>query len=235
MDLRWNPSAVLFVTLLASCGSDNDPEVCTTRADCASGEVCVLGVCEELPDGALRDSGADTSVSDATADVVLDVAADAPADASADSMGDASGIDAMADAAPDVPDDAGFDAALSCSGIADGDACCPASCGSCGGFGCAERPGGATNCCFFEVLFSGRSCAEFEPPCVLLEEPPEDPCASGVRAGDICCAASCGTCAGEGCDTRPGGASACCRGPILASGRVCSGVEPPCVIDALEE
>ena len=37
---------------------------------------------------------------------------------------------------------------------------------------------------------------------------------SGV--GTPCCAASCGTCGGSGCSSRPGGADACCGGNIEA-------------------
>ena len=28
-----------------------------------------------------------------------------------------------------------------------GEACCAASCGTCGGSGCSQRPGGKSNCC----------------------------------------------------------------------------------------
>ncbi len=55
-------------------------------------------------------------------------------------------------------------------------------------------------------------------------------CESGVSAGAICCAASCGTCAGEGCGARPGGASACCGQAIRDADRRCSGNLPPCVM-----
>lgn len=43
-------------------------------------------------------------------------------------------------------------------GISDSDACCPASCGVCGGRGCQKRPGG-DNCCG-GVLLGGRNCTD---------------------------------------------------------------------------
>ena len=46
----------------------------------------------------------------------------------------------------------------------------------------------------------------------------ELPCATyrGVlyAKGDVCCAASCGTCGGDGCGSKPGGGSNCCVGEI---------------------
>ena len=56
------------------------------------------------------------------------------------------------------------------------------------------------------------------------------PCADGILSGDICCAASCGSCGGTGCGSRPGGASSCCTGSIRDSGRSCDAYEPPCVV-----
>ena len=52
---------------------------------------------------------------------------------------------------------------------------------------------------------------------------------AGVRneEGSACCASSCGTCGGLGCDRRPGGAANCCIGQIT---EVCgSGQDAPCV------
>eukprot|EP00966_Prymnesium_polylepis_P001794 41094-Prymnesium_polylepis.1 len=43
-------------------------------------------------------------------------------------------------------------------------------------------------------------------------------CSSGVRAGFVCCAATCGTCGGSGCGDGPGGWSACSLGPHGGSG-----------------
>ena len=56
----------------------------------------------------------------------------------------------------------------SCAGgIASGQACCAAGCGSCGGTGCGGRPGGADACCTSGVLHSGRSCTTHTAPCIL--------------------------------------------------------------------
>ncbi len=60
-------------------------------------------------------------------------------------------------------------------------------------------------------------------------------CSTGIRAGDVCCSASCGSCGGSGCGSRPGGADECCSSPILASGVSCSGNEPPCVVGGTTE
>ena len=47
-------------------------------------------------------------------------------------------------------------------------ACCPVSCGACGGKGCAQLPGGKHSCCAGEVEKSGRKCeAVGEAPCVV--------------------------------------------------------------------
>ena len=47
------------------------------------------------------------------------------------------------------------------------------------------------------------------------------PCASvgGIYTGNqaICCLASCGTCGGSGCDSRPGGGGNCCQGAITST------------------
>ena len=44
----------------------------------------------------------------------------------------------------------------------------------------------------------------------------EPTCATygGVHNENACCAASCGTCGGSGCHSRPGGVSNCCAGGI---------------------
>ncbi|MEL7367944.1 MAG: hypothetical protein AAFN74_03455 [Myxococcota bacterium] len=54
-----------------------------------------------------------------------------------------------------------------CDGIQSGDVCCANSCGSCGGSGCSGRPGGAAACCTSSIRQSGRSCANFDAPCLL--------------------------------------------------------------------
>ena len=43
-------------------------------------------------------------------------------------------------------------------------ACCPASCKECGGKGCANRPGGADNCCALNIQ---RPCESNGAPCLL--------------------------------------------------------------------
>lgn len=120
------------------------------------------------------------------------------------------------------------------SGIANGATCCAASCGSCGGTGCDTRPGGAAACCSSAITAAKLSCLSHLPPCVIEAAPATtDPtCKTGIANGDACCAASCGSCGGTGCDQRPGGAAACCGGNIRAAGVSCSGALPPCVIGA---
>ena len=62
-------------------------------------------------------------------------------------------------------------------GIADGNACCALTCGSCGGSGCGDRPGGADNCCYGHI--AGSSAPDNVPlcrdnlgrgPCVIDED-----------------------------------------------------------------
>lgn len=52
-------------------------------------------------------------------------------------------------------------------------------------------------------------------------EPLKLPCSDGIISENVCCASSCGTCGGSGCDKRPGGSSECCSGTIKSAGRVC--------------
>jgi hypothetical protein len=52
-----------------------------------------------------------------------------------------------------------------------------------------------------------------------------------LRAGDVCCPASCGACGGRGCSGRPGGRTKCCVPAIQKSGRACTSPEDTaCVI-----
>jgi hypothetical protein len=47
--------------------------------------------------------------------------------------------------------------------------CCHDSCGgACGGPECSQLPGGAEGCCEEPILEAGRSCADYEPPCVVV-------------------------------------------------------------------
>jgi hypothetical protein len=54
-----------------------------------------------------------------------------------------------------------------------GKVCCPKTCGTCGGKGCASRPGGPNNCCVgagkktYGITGIGRSCATHAPPCMI--------------------------------------------------------------------
>ena len=43
--------------------------------------------------------------------------------------------------------------------------CCPASCGSCGGSGCATLPGGGQSCCLSAVRDNSMDCSVSDPPC----------------------------------------------------------------------
>eukprot|EP01083_Nonionella_stella_P133682 406453_1 len=45
--------------------------------------------------------------------------------------------------------------------------CCAASCGACGGSGCNSRPGGNTNCCQSKIVAAGKSCDEYDAPCLI--------------------------------------------------------------------
>lgn len=56
---------------------------------------------------------------------------------------------------------------------------------------------------------------------------------AGATVGQACCAASCGTCGGGGCDQRPGGVEACCTQHVMLNAPSCSetGGHGPCNID----
>lgn len=54
-------------------------------------------------------------------------------------------------------------------------------------------------------------------------------CPSGVFNKMVCCLATCGTCGGSQCGSRPGGATNCCQTQILSSNRNCEDLEPPCI------
>lgn len=115
-------------------------------------------------------------------------------------------------------------------GIRSGAACCPASCGACGGSGCSKRPGGAEACCADRIVASRVSCSGASAPCVVDGD---RLCATGTLSedGKTCCSDACGSCGGAGCSSRPGGAAACCEARIVASGATCSGNVPPCRMD----
>mmetsp|Transcript_19226 Transcript_19226/g.27035 ORF Transcript_19226/g.27035 Transcript_19226/m.27035 type:complete len:457 (-) Transcript_19226:69-1439(-) len=48
----------------------------------------------------------------------------------------------------------------------DGNTCCSNSCGTCGGFGCDQRPGGKSSCCISEIISANESCSTNDPPCL---------------------------------------------------------------------
>ena len=52
-------------------------------------------------------------------------------------------------------------------GVKAGTYCCAASCRTCGGTGCSQRPGGAAACCTGSIKQSGRSCKYNLPPCIM--------------------------------------------------------------------
>merc|ERR1712153_38339 len=47
--------------------------------------------------------------------------------------------------------------------------CCPSSCGTCGGLGCKDRPGGKDACCSDKVFEGGRECANSMAPCRFVD------------------------------------------------------------------
>jgi len=114
--------------------------------------------------------------------------------------------------------------------------CCSASCGTCGGTGCGDLPGGSSSCCGTPILNSGVSCDFESPPCIISEpDPIPDPtCDLGIIgfSGDdtLCCPSSCTQCTGVGCSTFPNIASDCCSLSILDSGVSCDDDGAPCIV-----
>mmetsp|Transcript_19570 Transcript_19570/g.27529 ORF Transcript_19570/g.27529 Transcript_19570/m.27529 type:complete len:628 (+) Transcript_19570:188-2071(+) len=107
-----------------------------------------------------------------------------------------------------------------------GEFCCPKGCLTCGGIYCSSGPLGLLNCCTSQIY---SSCDEGQLPCKITSNEDDEndfpqyaSCPTGgipSSSGAHCCPESCGTCGGEGCDTRPGGSSACCT----------SSFERPCI------
>merc|ERR1740117_2446916 len=60
-----------------------------------------------------------------------------------------------------------------------------------------------------------------------------DACPNGIASGEICCASTCGTCGGSGCQMRGGGSGMCCAGRVRSAGVKCSENHniAPCIID----
>ncbi len=76
------------------------------------------------------------------------------------------------------------------------------------------------------------SCIEKEP---YRDNPRlnNDPnCNTGIlnTLKNVCCSNSCGTCGGNGCGNRVGGANGCCVNTILNSGVMCKYFTPPCIM-----
>eukprot|EP00752_Nemacystus_decipiens_P010084 g8986.t1 len=127
-------------------------------------------------------------------------------------------------------------------GILSGDACCPISCGACGGSGCSSRDGGddftgGEACCTVALKGLGRVCsASVGAPCVVSDDQTCGAGIPGILSGETCCPTSCGSCGGSGCGGRDGGdeytgSEACCNGGVRGLGRVCSAnVGAPCVL-----
>ena len=55
-------------------------------------------------------------------------------------------------------------------------------------------------------------------------------CETGILNGNVCCLDSCGSCGGQGCGSRPGGAEGCCTGTITDAGNTCETNLPPCIL-----
>ncbi|CAM9363763.1 unnamed protein product [Ectocarpus fasciculatus] len=67
-------------------------------------------------------------------------------------------------------------------------ACCSASCGQCGGPGCENLEGGASECCPHDIIVAGNSCSDTGvAPCVIdtVEEVDDDTTSSGGPAHRI--------------------------------------------------
>ena len=54
-----------------------------------------------------------------------------------------------------------------CQGLQNGQACCPLSCGQCGGPGCSGRGAGADSCCWGHITTAKKSCSTHSAPCFL--------------------------------------------------------------------
>ena len=120
--------------------------------------------------------------------------------------------------------------------------CCAKSCGTCGGPGCASRPGGRQACCAAGIsrkLGEDRWCRKrpANAPCFIRNTMGYSaacargidghrclPCMRGaVSNGSECCASSCGSCSDDGgaCMQRAGGGAACCPHVITAKAKLC--------------
>jgi len=118
--------------------------------------------------------------------------------------------------------------------------CCSASCGTCGGDNCMSREGGAAACCADDIDSADVPCGS--PPCLMETTAVQQfrvvpkvaqACLDigGIpdALGLICCSSSCGVCGGADCESRPGGAAACCGDALMASAQECG--HPPCTLE----
>merc|ERR1711939_920418 len=119
--------------------------------------------------------------------------------------------------------------------------CCPKTCGTCGGPGCASFPGGKSECCVgngykYGITASKKSCSDNAPPCIIMGDTPATPttemaavsapACDSIGKGDMCSEACVSTCRGmapgfkvAGCATE-----SYCDGatPSWAVGSVCT-------------
>eukprot|EP00904_Undaria_pinnatifida_P005826 jgi/Undpi1/2373/HiC_scaffold_13.g05756.m3 len=59
-------------------------------------------------------------------------------------------------------------------GVQQNDICCAAECGTCGGVGCSQRPGGQDLCCTTLIEISGMRCSDTKAaPCIIDDEEEE--------------------------------------------------------------
>mmetsp|Transcript_5546 Transcript_5546/g.7809 ORF Transcript_5546/g.7809 Transcript_5546/m.7809 type:complete len:451 (-) Transcript_5546:32-1384(-) len=132
----------------------------------------------------------------------------------------------MADSATDI---SRVLATCPSGGILDGSGkfCCVSSCGSCGGYGCDKREGGALDCCTSKIT---QSCSNNGLPCLATESEKTVCPNDGITdsSTSFCCPSSCGECGGYDCDLRPGGASKCCTSQIT---KLCSSNGLPCKVE----
>ena len=127
------------------------------------------------------------------------------------------------------------------NGVRSQEVCCPLECGTCGGNNCNSRPSGSL-CCSQTVRSLGVSCDDSGPPCIISEDTPTTPapvapspadpdCTQGELFDNICYNPDCQSFGGISCGADELGGSQCCSGVIASSGRSCSNVGYPCVID----
>eukprot|EP00752_Nemacystus_decipiens_P011654 g10344.t1 len=175
-------------TSCGECGGDGCSErdggdEFSGRLACCRGAVLSLGrVCSDTV-------GAPCEVSEEDSTDPVDSTADSSdtgdsIDSTTDSTTDSSDSD---DSSDDEPEEMCTDGV---PGLLDNTACCPTSCGECGGDGCSERDGGdefsgRLACCRGAVLSLGRVCSDtVGAPCEVSEEDSTDPVNSTTDSSD---------------------------------------------------